>query len=216
MSAANTTVAGDTYKAYLTIGENTNASNGFVSGEDAINLMSSVYDGENLHTPMALYTICDNQPLMYDRRAELHNIPVVFSFMSDNYSFAGRTILSFATQGKFSEPLYLHDALSGDSIMIVNGLRISVETPQSNQIRYFINGSKPVTSEENQQGTATGIEEVNDQSPITNYQSGTVIYDVLGRKIMTLNEYDLISNIHLPTGVYIIQRGSNTERMVIR
>ena len=42
------------------------------------------------------------------------------------------------------------------------------------------------------------------------------IYDILGRKIMTLTEYDLISNIQLPTGVYIIQRGTNTERMVIR
>ena len=133
-----------------------------------------------------------------------------------DYEYEEYTLLSFAFEGHWSTPLYLYDALTNDSIQITNGLQVAVRTPESDQIRYFINGSNRVTSEENQQGTATGIEEVNDQLPNTNYQSGTVIYDVLGRKIMTLNEYDLISNIHLPTGVYIIQRGSNTERMVIR
>ena len=46
--------------------------------------------------------------------------------------------------------------------------------------------------------------------------NGAVIYDMLGRRVLTLNEFDLISNIQLPTGVYIIQRGTKTERMVIR
>ena len=78
-------------------------------------------------------------------------------------------------------------------------------------------GYKRVPSSDEQQNTPTDIENVNDNDPSTlNTQHSTIIYDVLGRKIMTLNEYDLISNIHLPTGVYIVQRGSNTERMVIR
>ena len=217
ITAANETDAG-IRKAYLTLGEQEDASRGFRKGEDALSLSSGkhYFNYGAFSTPISLYTIADNEALMMDIRDTLNRVPVVFSTIDAKFDINNYTLLTFSMTGNWDKPLYLYDAVSNDSVLIRNGLQIAIETPLNDQIRYFINGSKRVTSEENQQGTATGIEEVNDQLPNTNYQSGTVIYDVLGRKIMTLNEYDLISNIHLPTGVYIIQRGSNTERMVIR
>ena len=217
ITAANETNRG-IKKAHLTLGEQADASRGFVKGEDALSLSSGkhYYNSGAFSTPISLYTIADNEALMLDIRDTLNRVPVVFSTIDAKFDINNYTLLTFSLTGNWDKPLYLYDAVSNDSVLIRNGLQIAIETPLNDQIRYFINGSKRVTSEENQQGTATGIEEVNDQLPNTNYQSGTVVYDVLGRKIMTLNEYDLISNIHLPTGVYIIQRGSNTERMVIR
>ena len=65
-----------------------------------------------------------------------------------------------------------------------------------------------------EEGTVTGIE--NEPTLNSSSEGRTCIYDLLGRKIMSLGEYDLISTISLPTGVYIIQRGNQTERMVVK
>jgi hypothetical protein len=42
------------------------------------------------------------------------------------------------------------------------------------------------------------------------------VFDVLGHKVAVLGKYDILTHIKLPTGVYIIQRGDKTERVVIR
>jgi hypothetical protein len=205
-------------KAYLTLGEEANAHRGFHKGEDALSIASGLnyYSDESFSTPLSMYTIADNKALMQDIRDTLQSVPLVFATLDSQYTFSSLTMLSFATEGDWNTNLYLYDALTGDSVRIVNGLQVAVETPQSDQIRYFINGAarvKPETPEN--PGVATGNEHVTpNEDPADNGQA--VIYDMLGRKIMTLHEYDLISNTALPTGVYIIQRGTQTERMVIR
>ena len=101
--------------------------------------------------------------------------------------------------------------------MISDGLRIAVRTPQNDQIRYYINAHRaPKTTEDT--NIATGVDNIGvDNEPSTlNTQHSTFIYDILGRRVMMLGENDLITNVQLPTGVYIIQRGNKTERMVIR
>jgi hypothetical protein len=42
------------------------------------------------------------------------------------------------------------------------------------------------------------------------------VFDVLGRQVAVLGENDLLTQLKLPTGVYVIQRGNKTERVVIR
>lgn len=215
MSAANETDGG-LCKAYLTIGQSTEASRSYVAGEDALNLSSGTSNNVAYETPLSMYTIAGNEALMLDVRDSIGRIPLVFATLPD-YEYEDYTLLSFAFEGNWSTPLYLYDALTNDSIQITNGLQVAVRTPESDQIRYFLNGNGARTStDDDQPGITTDIEVVDDQSPITNNQSGTVIYDVLGRPVLKLSEHDLISNIQLPTGVYIIQRGKNTERMVIR
>lgn len=215
MSAANETDGG-LCKAYLTIGQSAEASRSYVAGEDALNLSSGTSNNVAYETPLSMYTIAGNEALMLDVRDSIGTIPLVFATLPD-YEYEDYTLLSFAFEGHWSTPLYLYDALTNDSIQITNGLQVAVRTPESDQIRYFINGNGARTStDDDQPGITTDIEVVDDQSPITNNQSGTVIYDVLGRPVLKLSEHDLISNIQLPTGVYIIQRGKNTERMVIR
>jgi len=204
-------------KAYLTLGEQTGAARGYVFGEDALSIASGLSDNsdELYTTPLSLYTIADNKALMQDVRDTLSRVPLVFTTLPD-YNYDEYTILSFSMSGTWDKPLYLYDALTNDSLLIRNGLQVAVRTPNSDQIRYFINGAPKLAGNENQPGVTTGLVEVNDQLPITNDRSNIVIYDILGRRVMTLTEYDLISNIQLPTGVYIIQSSNKTERMVIR
>lgn len=219
IAAANETDEGPK-KAYLTLGEQDDAIRGFRKGEDALSLASgkNYFSYSSFSTPISMYTIADNEALMMDIRDTLNNVPVIFSTLSSKYDINDYTLLTFSMAGDWDKPLYLYDALTNDSLLIMNGLQVAVQTPQSDQIRYFINGGKRTTSGEEESGVATAIETVNGDgdSYTIHHTPYTVIYDVLGRKIMTLNEYDLISNIQLPTGVYIIQRGNNTERMVIR
>lgn len=94
ISAANTTPDGSTFKAYITLVESADASDGYVSGEDALSLVSDTYNETNLHTPLALYSVCDNRPLMYDRRETLENVPLAFASWSRMPSAHGRSCLS--------------------------------------------------------------------------------------------------------------------------
>ena len=78
-------------------------------------------------------------------------------------------------------------------------------------------GSRTLTPEPEQPGVATGLEQINDPSQMSNVQSPmTQVFDLLGRVVTTCPADNLISNTAPPAGVYIIVRGDKTERMVIR
>ena len=219
IAAANETDWG-VKKAYLTLGEQEDAQRGYRFGEDALSIASGLnyYSDESFSTPLSMYTISDNKALMQDIRDTLTSVPLVFTTLDDHYSFDTHTILSFSMDGDWGE-VYLYDALNGDSIRIVDGMQIAVETPVSNQLRYFINGKRENKQEDTDHpGVSTGIENVNDQMPndqMVNDQMVNV-FDVLGHKVAVLGKYDILTHIKLPTGVYIIQRGDKTERVVIR
>ena len=230
ISALNETNKG-LLKAYITLGEEEGASRGFNKDEDAMSLSSGshYYNSGSFATPLSMYTIAGNEALMMDIRDTLTNVPLVFATLDSvtndkgvkvwsKYQFDEYTILSFSTDGNWDKTLYLYDVVSGDSLLIRNGLQVAIPTPECDQLRYFINGGKRITSGDDQQGTTTGIDVVNgdDNSYTIHHTPYTVIYDVLGRRLMTLGEYDLIQNIQLPTGVYIMQRGDKAERIVIK
>jgi len=220
IAASNETDWG-TKKAYLTLGEQEDATRGYRFGEDALSIASGLnyYSDESFSTPLSLYTIADNEALMQDIRDTLSSVPVVFATLDNHFSFDEYTFLSFAMEGSWDKPVFLYDALTGDSIHIMDGMQIAVETPISNQLRYFINGGEPRQAGQNSstEGVATGIEEIN--VPINDQMvNGKMVhvYDVLGRQVAVLGENDLLTQLKLPTGVYVIQRGNKTERVVIR
>lgn len=212
----------DTYSAYLTLGEAEGANRGFTAGEDALSLSSgnTAYNRNSLATPLSLYTVADNRALMLDMRDTIDLVPLFLGTLENvenRYTYSATTTLSFATDGEWDRPLYLYDALTNDSVLIVNGLQLTVETPLSDQLRYYINGSRTLTPEPEQPGVATGLEQINDPSQMSNVQSQmTQVFDLLGRVVTTCPADNLISNTALPAGVYIIVRGDKTERMVIR
>ncbi len=217
VGASNTTEDGTKAKSYITLSSYATADDGFVEGQDVVSIISERNPNEyNFHTPMSMYTVCDNRPLMYDSRTQFTSVPLVFNLLSNDYDFAPYIMLSFATEGEWDKPFYLYDAFTGDSTLIRNGMVMAVATPQSDQFRYYINGAANTSSSDDHSGTPTGIEIVNEPNDQVPNDQMVHIYDVLGRHVMTLAPNDLISNVKLPTGVYIISRGNKTERMVIK
>ena len=221
IAASNETDRG-VKKAYLTLGEQEDATRGYRFGEDALSIASGLnyYSNQSFSTPLSLYTIADNEALMQDIRDTLNSVPVVFATLDNHYAFDEYTFLTFALQGYWEKPIFLYDALTGDSIRIMDGMQIAVETPISNQLRYFINGGEPRQAGQNTGGEsiATGIDNngglINGDASLNDGR--TRIYDVLGRQVAVLGENDLLTQLKLPTGVYVIQRGNKTERVVIR
>lgn len=216
ITAKNETNYGE-YKAYITFGEASYASAEVRPGEDIPSLASGMTDNA-FETPLTAYTIADNQPVMLDMRDTLKNMPLIFGRLDNaGYEYSDITYLSFSLKGNWDKPLYIYDIATGDSVQICNGLQLGIRTPESDQIRYFINGARAPKGTEDT-NIATGVDNIgvgNDPSTL-NTQHSTFIYDLLGRRVMMLGENDLITNVQLPTGVYIIQRGNKTERMVIR
>ena len=202
-------------RSYLTLGESAEAHDGFVKGEDALSIASGLnyYSAESFSTPLSLYTIADNRALMFDMRSKVSGVPLVFTTLDESYTFDEYTLLSFAIEGGEGGPFYLCDALTGDSVCIVNGMQIAVRTPQSDQLRYFINGSRKQQTDEPE--TPTDADNVT-LLPSGNAASGTVVYDMLGRCVLTLGEYDRIDRTGLPTGVYLIYRGGQTQKIVVK
>ena len=204
-------------RSYLTLGEAENAHDGFVKGEDAPGIASGLnyYSDESFSTPLSIYTVAGNQALMLDVRRQISGVPLVFTKLDGDYSFAPHTLLSFAVEGDEGEPFYLCDAVSGDSIRIVNGMQTAVLTPQSDMLRYYINGCHSQAAGEH--GTATGVEVPASGSLAGDGACNTAaVYDMLGRCMLKLGENDLIDRTVLSAGVYLVCRGGETEKIVIK
>ena len=221
VAASNTADDGTEAKAYFTLAQYATANDGYTAGEDVLSLTSPLAaTGYNFHTPMAMYTICDNRPLMYDSRTQFTSVPLVFNLMSDSYTFEPYTMLSFATEGQWSRPFYLYDALTGDSTLIRNGMMIAVQTPASDQLRYYLNGyAAPAAGDEGQGGVATSVDVINTDGPAASGDMNApyaVVYDMLGHRVAVLGETDMLSSLTLPKGVYLVQRGNRVERVIVK
>ena len=217
VSAANETDDG-LYKAYLSLGQCATASRGYEAGEDALSLTSGLnyYSAGALSTPLGMYTIAGNLPLMRDLRDSVMSVPLCFTTLDEHYQYDAVTILSFAKEGNWQYPLYLYDALTGDSVLIVNGLKVGIQTPMCDQLRYYINHSPLAAAPETE--TPTAVEEGCLEAMQGNRYQGddAMVYDMLGRMVAVLKPTDLIRDLDLPTGVYVIQRRNRCEKFVVR
>ena len=217
ISAANMTDDGLS-KAYYTLGCNATAARGYKEGEDALSLVSGLnyYNAGSLATPLSMYSIADNRPVMLDVRDTVSMVPLAFTTLDEHYSYDEVTLLSFATKGEWNGPLYLYDALTGDSVMIIDGIQVAIQTPENDQVRYYINHNivpitEPVIDPVDPITTSTA--EVNKQNVASNYAE---VYDLLGRRVAVMQKNELIHHLGLPTGVYVIQRGTEVEKIVVR
>ena len=82
-------------------------------------------------------------------------------------------------------------------------------------LRYYINGGRSQAAKEH--GTATGVEvPVSGSLTESSACNTAAVYDMLGRCVLTLGENDLIDSAVLPAGVYLVCRGGETEKIVIK
>ena len=114
------------------------ASDYYVQGEDALFISSGVETLSEVTTPLNMYTVAEQVPMMADVRQGISEIPL--SILVDESYRTNYMQLAFYYSANWSRTCYFCDSYTGQKIRIMDGLLISVEMPQNHEPRYYIEG----------------------------------------------------------------------------
>ena len=172
------------------------ANDYYLKGEDAIFLSTGVENSSSVTTPLNMYTVADQVPMMADVRQGISEIPL--SVLVDDDYRTDYMQLAFYYTPNWSRTCYLVDSYTEERTRIMNGLIISVEMPLNHEQRYYIEGPDEYTSSSNGGVTTStsGVTQPESVHRVWAYaQDGTVIinasdliksamlYDITGRLI---------------------------------
>ena len=167
-----------------------------ISGEDAILTTINVdnFTGTSAPaTPFNIYAMEGKNGLCIDLREQIINVPI--AFYNTDLPYEPVSYLWFTGVNNIDGELVLYDALTGTERPIMDGICLSIETPEVNhETRYFIRraGFDPAHPDDDQPIT-TGVEPVTGNSSPVTYKlikDGHVliirdghVYSVFGQKI---------------------------------
>jgi hypothetical protein len=212
--------------ARTVLATNPEANDFFLVGEDALFVSSGVENITSVKTPLNIYTVAEQVPMMADVRQGISRIPL--SLLVDAKSRTETMQLAFYLSDNWTRECYLLDSITGQRIRIMDGLVISVEMPLNHEQRYFIEGpddynagTDPGTGDD----TGTAVEQVltpnaahkmwayaPDRNNIiisaSDVMKSVTLYDITGRALATLQP-DLLSTqltmqATVQSGVYIV------------
>ena len=171
-------------------------SNEIIRGEDAVLTTLNIdnYTGVSAPaTPFNIYAMEGKNGLCIDLREQIINVPI--AFYNTDLPFEPVSYLWFTGVNNIDGELVLYDALTGTERPIMDGICLSIETPEVNhETRYFIRraGYDPAHPDDDQPLT-TGVDPViGNPSPVTYklIKDGHVlilreghVYSVFGQKI---------------------------------
>ena len=113
-------------------------------------------------TPFNIYAVEGNNGLSIDLRDVIVNVPI--SFYNSDLPFEPISYLWFTGVNNIDGELVLYDALTDTERLILDGIRLEIETPEvSHQTRYFIRlrGLNPNGQGNQDDPIATGVGDVN-------------------------------------------------------
>jgi hypothetical protein len=180
----------------------------------------------SVKTPLNIYTVAEQVPMMADVRQGISRIPL--SLLVDAKSRTETMQLAFYLSDNWTRECYLVDSITGQRIRIMDGLCITVPMPLNHEQRYFIEGpddynagTDPGTGDD----TGTAVEQVltpnaahkmwayaPDRNNIiisaSDVMKSVTLYDITGRALATLQP-DLLSTqltmqATVQSGVYIV------------
>jgi hypothetical protein len=212
--------------ARTVLATNPEANDFFQVGEDALFVSSGIENKTSVKSPLNMYTVAEQVPMMADVRQGISRIPL--SFLVDAKSRTETMQLAFYLSDNWTRECYLVDSITGQRIRIMDGLCITVPMPQNHEQRYFIEGpddynagTDPGTGDD----TGTAVEQVltpnaahkmwayaPDRNNIiisaSDVMKSVTLYDITGRALATLQP-DLLSTqltmqATVQSGVYIV------------
>ena len=208
--------------ARIVLATNPAANDYYLKGEDAIFLSTGVENSSSVTTPLNMYTVADQVPMMADVRQGISEIPL--SVLVDDDYRTNYMQLAFYYSANWSRTCYFCDSYTGQKIRIMNGLIISVEMPQNHEQRYYIEGPDLYQgSTEGGVATSTTNPSANSQkeasfvaySPsssilninCTHLIQEVVIYDLSGRTIAQQPLDLLHSSVSMPapSGICVVK-----------
>ena len=207
------------------------ANDYYQAEEDALFMSSGIESSSYVVTPLNMYTVAEQVPMMADVRQGISNIPLAI-LAAEGYHTQYMQVAFYLTSN-WSRECYFLDHKTGQKIRIMDGLVISVEMPENHEQRYSIEGpdtyqgSDGVTTSTTQPNVSTTGNRVwayaPDRSTVIASSSDIIesarLYDLTGRLITTTQAELLSNSITLQNngtaGVYIVDvtlRNGTTAR----
>lgn len=143
------TIYADVYgtKARCLVGAKSGMADTYALGEDALFISSGVEAEVNSATatsPVNMYTVSDNIPLMVDIRENIDTIPM--ALLIQDYYRTDKFTLTFHLTENWEKECYFCDALTGTKTLITDSLTLEVDMPLNHATRYFITGPDHTTN----------------------------------------------------------------------
>ena len=142
------------------------ANDYYLKGEDALFLSTGIENKSYVTTPLNMYTVAEQVPMMADVRQGISEIPLAI-LASDN-ARADYMQLAFFYSANWSRTCYFYDSKTGQKTRIMDGLFITVEMPQNHEQRYYIGGpDEYLGSSEDNQGPTTAVDNTSSSAAAT-------------------------------------------------
>jgi hypothetical protein len=207
------------------------ANDYYLQGEDALFLSSGIENNTSVKSPLNMYTVAEQVPMMADVRQGISEIPL--GILAASNARSEYMQVAFYLSANWSRECYFCDSKTGQKIRIMDGLVITIEMPQNHEQRYYIEGpdtyrgSDGVTTSTTQPSVSTTGNKVwaysPDRSTVIASSSDIIesarLYDLTGRLITTTQAELLSNSITLQNngtaGVYIVDvtlRNGTTAR----
>ena len=125
------------------------ASDIYESQEDVLFFSSGVEqggDGSTATSPVNMYTVSKQVPMMVDVRANIDTVPVSMlvhdSYRTDKVKFA------FYLSLNWDKECYLWDSKTDEKFRILDGLWLELDMPENHETRYYITGPDRATNDD--------------------------------------------------------------------
>ena len=207
--------------ARTVLATNPAANDYYTSGEDALFTSSGVENESYVTTPLNMYTVAEQVPMMADVRQGISDIPL--AILAADKARAEHMQLAFYLSSNWTRECYFTDSITGQKIRIMDGLVISVEMPQNHEQRYYIEGPDEYLGSDVNQGTTTAVDNTSSatsatlqafslaQSELTIGSNQLIqeirLYDLAGRLILdnSLTLLHTTTTVTAPSGICLVE-----------
>lgn len=198
------------------------ANDYYLQGEDALFLSSGIENNTSVKSPLNMYTVAEQVPMMADVRQGVSQVPL--AFLVDSKTRTDYMQLAFYLSSNWTRECYFYDSQTGQKIRIMDGLVITVEMPQNHEQRYYIEGpDEYLGSSEDPQGPTTAVDNTS-SSALATLQAFSLaqgeltigsnqliqeirLYDLAGRLILDnpLTLLHTTTTVTAPSGICLVE-----------
>jgi hypothetical protein len=197
-----------------------NAIDAYDSHEDVLFTSTGVETSNIVTTPVNMYTVSEQVPMMIDVREHIDTVPLSM-LVHDSYRTTQVEFAFYLTKN-WDKECYFVDKMTGTRTRILDGTILTVQMPQNHEQRYYIEGPDE-DIENGNGGVSTSISNIPSADSFTlkaySMNEGEMIvsanglmreimvYDMLGRQIAN-KKLHLLSNhttIATGAGLYIVE-----------
>lgn len=198
------------------------ANDYYLQGEDALFVSSGIENNTSVKSPLNMYTVAEQVPMMADVRQGVSQVPL--AFLVDSKTRTDYMQLAFYLSSNWTRECYFYDSQTGQKIRIMDGLVITVEMPQNHEQRYYIEGpDEYLGSSEDPQGPTTAVDNTS-SSALATLQAFSLaqgeltigsnqliqeirLYDLAGRLILDnpLTLLHTTTTVTAPSGICLVE-----------